>query len=250
MQCIIMTYVENKTDNECAKIFIDKFLKNVNRSLFHYTSEEAANSIYKSKEIWLTHYKYFNDNKEFFIGFDLIIHFLELECNRNDKFNKYYQNFLEFLKKERSSFAELRNNHIQMHIMCFCRRKTNFYLKKNYKKGQKLNLVEFTFSNEDIGIKPAFVEVIYSKRKLLKLARNMFYRYADYYFKNASNYEFDKESFFVSLLRDVFLLAISFKHHKYSAEEEVRCISFPIANEVKIHKHKITKSKIVIHKEL
>lgn len=169
-------YTQTKTNIDCNKLFINSFLKQINHPFFHYTSVDNAKSIKSSQELWMTNYKRLTDKKEFFHGLDFIISYLHENCARSKNFRDYDENFLQFMRNERKDLQ------LEMYVMCFCRRKTNFYLAKNDSRGKILYLVEFKFHPDDLGHLPVCLDVIYSQRQFNKNVEKLFNRYADYFY--------------------------------------------------------------------
>jgi hypothetical protein len=225
---IRMEKKRSKTDIDCNNLFITKYLSPIKHPLFHYTSETSSQSIQKSKELWMTYYKMLNDQKEFSHGLENIISYLTVESEKHNDFRDYYKGFLDFLHKEKETPL------MHIYIMCFCKRKSNAYLARNYHKGQKLCLVEFDFHVSDIGIDPVCLNVLYSTRRFKKHAKNLFLRYAYYHADHEKDQGFELDTFFSSLVKDVFILALSLKHHKYANEEEIRLVKFDLHRQKKL----------------
>lgn len=225
---------------QCNKLFLNKFILQVNHSLFHYTSLDKAQSILSSKEMWMKHYQHFLDKKEFFHGMDLILSILKIECARNTMFKEYYGAFFEFLD------IEMRSPQIQMYVMCFCKTNKNKYLTRKYTKNGTPCVVEFSFHEDDVGLQPVFLKVIYSKKRFEKLAKNLFYNYADYLYRNREDSNFKTSSFMAALIKDLYILAISLKRKEFKIEDEIRAVKFDGAPPNLIFKEKITNSFIKI----
>ncbi len=51
--------------------------RKIEKTLYHYTTQEGFLGIIKNKEIWASHTQYLNDQKEYVHAIDLVKHVLE-----------------------------------------------------------------------------------------------------------------------------------------------------------------------------
>ena len=103
-------------NNELSKHlrdYLDSFDQNPSRSLFHYTSYEGLAGILRTKQLWLSDYKYLNDPSEIEHGKKLILtlmskHFGEKLCGLPFDFYQEFQSLIQ--------------NNYHMYVTSFCKK--------------------------------------------------------------------------------------------------------------------------------
>jgi hypothetical protein len=232
-----------KYDKEADVLFKNTYIERFNFDLYHWTKSTSAYKIVHSKNFRMTNAYYFKDTDEFVRGMKYIIDTITMHRYENAKYEIF-----KGIRKELESILELSPEFIP-YVACFTANKYNTHLRDNYGEKGKGGLFKITPTRLSIKSTLTFIKVIYDRHLFEMKAKELLDKYADtltdylVYRTTESNEAF--RHIVPLLMRDIFILAISYKDYSYRQEEEYRFINFCLKGtpEYRNHPYLIFPSK-------
>lgn len=187
--------------------------------IYHYTDLNAAISIAKNAEVWLTDYRFLNDKEEFITGYEVL---LEAINEYQDLEDEYPQGFMEDVMKSLTSirdenFQRLERNNI--FVASFSNVPDLLGQWRNYGK-YCLELDSEFFKNKEVDVLEC--HYLYDDGDVLEYANTLIETHIlpgllEIWHKN-------KIFLTVELSSLIDIYALSFKHKAFDDESEVRFV--------------------------
>ena len=206
------------------------------QTLYHYTSQIGMSSIIENNSIWLTHFRFLNDDKEFLAGMDLSKKIIEdfIKKNKNEK-SDIYENIPQFLEEEKE------NSYMLYFIGSFSEQgdlQNQFWRYADQNRGASLGFDKGNFMlNRSMF---SILRVIYKEDEFKHKITGILNQHLNLY-KSIINQRFKidplsikectfKNKFYIALLQElvyiIMILSICFKNKQWSLEKEWRLVKF------------------------
>lgn len=218
------TYHHPYYDKMANNLFSKEFIPRFNYTLYHWAPTSKMNKIIHSKALRMTNAYNFEDKDEFVRGIRHIIDSIQVNRHANAKFQ-----LLLGIKAELEKVVA--EEEIIPYVTCFTLNKYNKHLKDTYGDGGKGGLFQIKPTRLSTKTFLLHVHVIYDYLSFVTQADKLLNIYADTLSDILIRNEDTQVAFrniVPLLMRDIFILAISYKHRSFSDEEEVRFINFSV----------------------
>ncbi|MCY8950017.1 DUF2971 domain-containing protein [Bacillus atrophaeus] len=219
---------ELSIQRDLNKILMDEPSEPIPDRLYHYTSINGLEGILKSKQFWVTHFGFLNDQTELYYTYDLCKKIIFEMSNRD---SKTYELILKFLNPYLFEFDQ------QIYILSLTTNMDSNLLWSNYANNDGYNIAldyprlleEFRSNDEGKKYEIRINKVVYDRdeqEKYLKKLISCIFRLVEYHQITEKTEKLPEnfESFIIVISIFISLFASFCKDSAFSQEEEVRVI--------------------------